>query len=261
MFRHKAFTWCASGLVLWSGLTLAAAQTPSNSWSALSARLEPAATTGTAADLRAIRAELIAMSAPPLPDEQRHLVQYSIAFIGSRIVNLPDVPDREADSLLDDAVERLRSIVKSRPRDAEVHALLGSVYGLQIARSSVKGMLLGRRVSGALDEAAALGPDNPRVALVQGISAFNTPPMFGGGTDKAERLLRQSLDRFAREPANRPWPNWGRFDAHAWLGQTLLRKGDRAGARAEYDRALALAPGSGWVRYVLLPALERDAKR
>jgi Flp pilus assembly protein TadD len=121
-------------------------------------------------------------------------------------------------------------------------------------------MLLGPRASGALDKAAEIAPDNPRVVVLQGISAFNTPALFGGGTEKAERLLRRSLTLFAREPADRPWPNWGRFDAHVWLGQALLGKGDRAGARAEYDRALTLAPGSRWVRSVLLPAIENNAK-
>ena len=41
-----------------------------------------------------------------------------------------------------------------------------------------------------------------------------------------------------------PWPNWGRFDAHVWLGQALGKRGDKSGALAEYNKALALAPGS-----------------
>jgi hypothetical protein len=254
MSRSRAFSWCALGVVVWIGT--AAAQPPSANWPAVSARLEPAATTASAAELRALRTELIGLVSPSLPDEQRALVQYAIAYVASRMANVPGVPGAEADRLLEDAVERLRAVVKSRPRDAEAHALLGSVYGLQIARSPLKGMLLGPRASGALDKAAELAPDNPRVVLQQGISAFNTPALFGGGTEKGERLLRRSLTLFAREPADRPWPNWGRFDTHVWLGQALRAKGDRAGARVEYDRALALAPGSGWVRYVLLPALE-----
>ena len=60
-----------------------------------------------------------------------------------------------------------------------------------------------------------------------------------------------------REPAGRPWPNWGRFDAHAWLGQALGARGDKAAARAEYDAALAIWPGSHWVKNVLIPALDK----
>jgi len=170
---------------------------------------------------------------------------------------LASVPDRERDDALDDADRRLRAILTSNPRDAEAHALLGGVYGAQIRRSPLKAVLFGHRVSGALDRAAELSPGNPRVALQQGISAFNTPAMFGGGLDTAEGALRRSLDLFAGEPADHPWPNWGRVDTHAWLGQALWRKGDRAGARAQYDEALAIAPESRWVRHILMPALDR----
>jgi cytochrome c-type biogenesis protein CcmH/NrfG len=183
-----------------------------------------------------------------------------VAYASYRMAVLPDVADNERKELLSDAVSQLQQVVKRHPKDAEAHALLGSVYGLQIAESPVvRGMTLGPRASGALDRAAGIDGGNPRVLLLQGVSAFNTPAMFGGGTDKAEQLLRRSLDRFAVEPPDKAWPNWGRFDAHAWLGQVLLQKGDRAGARAEYDKARVLAPNSGWLRYVLMPAL--DAKK
>jgi hypothetical protein len=139
-------------------------------------------------------------------------------------------------------------------------ALLAGLYALQIGRSPLKAIVLGSRISGILDRASAVDPNNPRVALQAGISAFHTPAAFGGGSSKAERLLRRSLELFAQEPLDCPWPNWGRVDAHAWLGQILARKGDSAGARAEYDRALAVAPNAGWVKHVLMPALERGAR-
>ena len=81
--------------------------------------------------------------------------------------------------------------------------------------------------------------------------------MFGGSEKDAEDLLRKAIARFGTEPENKPFPNWGRFDAHAWLGQVLAKRGDKQGARAEYARALEIAPQSGWVKYVLLPALDK----
>jgi len=60
------------------------------------------------------------------------------------------------------------------------------------------------------------------------------------------------------ERPRQPWPNWGRFDAHAWLGQALARHGDNAGARAEYAAALRIAPSSEWVRTMLLPQVGKD---
>ena len=229
-------------------------------WSQTAARLEKAAMAGATNDLRSIRADLVRRAAAKGADEM--LMRYAVAYASYRTVNLPDVPDRERKDLLDDAVAQLQQVVKRNPKDAEAYALLGSVYGLQIAESPVvRGMTLGPRASSALDRAGDIDSSNPRVLLAQGVSAFHTPAMFGGGTDKAERLLRRSLERFAAEPADKPWPNWGRFDAHVWLGQALLRKGDRAAARAEYDRARVLAPDSGWLRYVLIPALDAEKDR
>ena len=224
-------------------------------WTGMTARLERAALDGATKELRSIRAELQGRAAAAGADEL--LVRYTLAYTSFRMVNLPDVPEKDRTELLNDAVNQLQQVIKRNPKDAEAHALLGTIYGLQIAQSPiVRGMTLGPRANSALDRAAEIEGGNPRVLLLQGVSAFNTPAMFGGGTDKAEQHLRRSLERFAAEPAGKAWPNWGRFDAHVWLGQALLEKGDRAGARAEYDKARALAPNSGWLRYVLIPALE-----
>lgn len=250
-----------SGVVLLiaeaSASSVAAQGATPQSWPDLTARLERAALAGSSKELRAIRADLLRRLTQPAERAQEPLVRYAVAYVGWRMAPLPDVPEQEQKGALEEAVTHLLAVVKSDPGNAEAQGLLGSVYGLQIAQSPMKGILLGARASGALDRAVEGEPDNARVLLLQGIGAFNTPAMFGGGLAKAERFLRRSLELFAREPVDKPWPNWGRFDAHVWLGQALVKKGDRAGARAEYDKALAIAPGSGWVRYALLPALDR----
>ena len=225
-------------------------------WSELTERLERAALTGSGQELRAVRIDLLRRQMRPAEEAPtQSLLEYAIAYVGYRLANLGDVPRQEQADLLDDAVERLEALDDDDPEYAEARALLGALYGLQIGRDASRGVVLGVRATGALDRAAAAAPDNPRVRLLQGISAFHRPARFGGGLDSAERLLRRSLDLFSREPLDKPWPNWGRFDAHVWLGQTLARRNDPAGARAEYDAALSLAPDSGWVKLVLLPAL------
>ena len=231
------------------------------SWAELTERLERAALAGSGRDLRAVRINLLGQLIQP---EQRtpaqSLLEYAIAYVAYRLASLSDVPEREKADLLDDAVERLEALLDGDPEHSEAHALLGSLYGLQIGRDPSRGVVLGVRASGALARAETAAPDNPRVPLLQGISAFNTPARFGGGLDRAERLLRRSLDLFSQEPADKPWPNWGRFDAHVWLGQTLARQDDPSGARAEYDAALSLAPDSGWVKFVLVPALNNAGR-
>jgi len=234
--------------------------TPANDWAGLITGIERAAMEGSATALKGAREDLLRRASALAVRDRAPLLQYAIAYTAWRMASLSSVPGSERAAVLDDGVARLQAVVDANPQDAEALALLGGLYGLQIGRSPLKAIVLGSRVAGTLDRAVELAPSNPRVALQAGISAFHTPAAFGGGMNKAERLLRRSLERFAQEPIDHAWPNWGRVDTHAWLGQVLARKGDRGGARAEYDQALGLAPNSGWVKHVLVPALERGGK-
>ena len=226
-------------------------------WPALTAKIEEAVANDRIDDLRALRVSCLKLLTTPLEKPQQVLVRYGVAYIGWRLAFQPPVPDKEVDDLLKDALTHLEAALKVDDKFAEGHLLQSAVYSAQIAKAPMKGMTLGGRAGDALDRAAALAPENPRVVLQQGMSAFHTPAMFGGSKSRAEQLLRRSTELFAKEPATAAWPNWGRFDAHAWLGQLLAEKGDKIGARAEYDQALKVAPASGWVRYVLIPALGR----
>ena len=85
--------------------------------------------------------------------------------------------------------------------------------------------------------------------------------MFGGGLPKAEQELRRARDLFAKEPSAKPWPNWGRVDVLAWLGQAFASAGKPEEARASYKEALKVEPEHRWVRDVLLPGLEDGTKR
>ncbi|HVL69304.1 MAG TPA: tetratricopeptide repeat protein [Vicinamibacterales bacterium] len=253
-------TLLALSLALPIGATNHATSSAASSWDALAASIESAARAGRSDELRGLRASCLKLLTTA-PADREPLLRYAAAYVGWRLAVLPDVPKHEVPGLLDDAVEHLRVALKKNDRFAEAHALLGGVYGLQIGASPWKGITLGPRASSAIGRAAELEPDNPRVLLQQGISAFHSPAMFGGGPAKAEAHLRRSLERFEQEPAGRAWPNWGRVDAHAWLGQVLQKRGDLAGARRHFDAALALAPENGWVRYVLLPRLDKAQKR
>jgi tetratricopeptide (TPR) repeat protein len=226
-------------------------------WTDVTTRLEAAAVKGSARDLQEIRRDLLARLSGQAA-EHEPLAQYAVAYTAWRLAFVPMVPETDRDRMLDDAVERLQRFEGNTQEHAEALALLGGVYGEQIGRSPIQGMLKGPRAGRALDRAASMAPRNPRVAVLQAINAFNTPAVFGGGVDKAEQLLTTALELFAAEPPDKAWPNWGRFDAHAWLGQVRLRRGDAAGAQSEYDKALAIAPESQWVRNVLLPAVSRS---
>mgnify|MGYP003694725629 CR=1 FL=1 len=88
---------------------------------------------------------------------------------------------------------------------------------------------------------------NPRFLMMQRPACSHTPAGYGGDPKQAEAVFRQALTAFDKEPTGKPWPNWGRFDAHVWLGQALAGRGDAEGRARNTKRRSALAPDSSRV--------------
>lgn len=230
-------------------------------FTALIERLERAYVLGDGPELLALRADLTELLDTGLTDGRRSIARYTVAYVNWRLFTIPDgVPADDRAALLDDAVELLTRDLEADDGNAESHALLASVYGMQID-SAWKGMTLGRRASRASARALELAPGNPRVLLQDGVGKLHTPGMFGGGAGRAEAMLLRALAAFRTEPPDRPWPRWGLIDAYAWLGQISVERDDLASARRYYEQALDVEPGFAWVRYALLPALEELARQ
>lgn len=229
-------------------------QTP---WTAAVQTVEAAALRGDLASLERGLAGMTAARALAPTDEDRALTFYGTAYARWRMVVVPAHPASRRDEVLDAALADLDQAIRLDAGSADAHSLRSGILGMQIGESMWRGMTLGPRAGSATERAKAIDPLNPRVILGEGLAALHTPAMFGGGIDKAERLLRQAMTLFAGEPRDKPWPNWGRFDAHAWLGQILVKKKDFAGARQQYDLARQEGPESGWLHHVLIPALQR----
>ena len=228
---------------------------------ALIERLERSYVLGAGPELLAVRVDLGGLLDAGLTEGQRSITRYTVAYVNWRLFTVPDgVPADDRAALLDDAVELLTRNLESDDGNAESHALLASVYGMQID-SAWKGMTLGRRASRASARALELAPGNPRVLLQDGVGKLHTPAMFGGGADRAEAMMLRAVAAFRTEPRDRPWPRWGLVDAYAWLGQINVERDDLAAARRYYEQALDLEPGFAWVRYALLPALEELERR
>ena len=246
-------------------LTLAAsargvAQTPSPDAFADSVRrtIETAVDAGDAAGVdRAIAMVERALTAFPTSSILQHYHAYGLYRAGTMRMGA-DGRDA-ARPYFGKARAILESLVRGETIP-ESHALLASVYGMQIAVARVpmvEGMLLGPKSSAQMEKAVADGPRNPRVFVMKGIGAFNTPSMFGGGLDVAERDLRQALTLFASDRPAPPLPAWGRADVHVWLGQVYHRQGKLDAARAQFDSAQVLQPKNGWITHVLIPGLAK----
>lgn len=140
----------------------------------------------------------------------------------------------------------------------ETLALRSAVVGQLIPLSGMLAVVrLGPRANALMDRAMKVGPDNPRVWLLRGISAVYKPSQFGGGLGNAERDLKRAIELFSGgSPAASQSPAWGHAEAWAWLGRVYADQKRVADARAAYAKALEIAPELAWVSKELLPALE-----
>ena len=187
---------------------------------------------------------------------------YYIALADYRIVDLLLAEGEKnkdtASEHLKATVEHLKKATEIDPQSAEAYALLASAYGRQIGLSPMKTMFLGPKIGKVIQKAKRLAPDNPRVVLSAAISDFNTPEMFGGSKEEGLQGFQRAAELFAQEDPTDPiHPVWGHSRTYAWLGIAYQDQGELERARTAFEKALEINPDFGWVKYVLLPELEK----
>jgi len=145
------------------------------------------------------------------------LSHYYVALADYRLANLLYGTDRRQTlSYLNDAVEHLKEAIRINDRFAEAYALLSGSYGQKIGLSPLESIILGPKGGKAIERATELEPDNPRDPLQ---------------------------------------PDWGHDEVYAWIGMAHNDVEAYELAREAYEKALAINPDFGWVKYVLLPQL------
>ena len=191
------------------------------------------------------------------------LAHYYAAYAAHQLVDLltgsnPDIPKRELLVHIDYAIHHLEESTQRDPSFAEGWALLASVYGRKISLKPLLGMTLGQKSRRAQRTAVEIAPDNPRVVLLKAIGDFNTPRMWGGSKKRAIEGLRRAATLFQEESVSNPLqPSWGHSDVYAWLGIAHLDEDNLSEARKAFEKALTIDPEFGWVKYDLMPSLER----
>jgi tetratricopeptide (TPR) repeat protein len=226
---------------------------PSADVLALGSKVSQAALGGTAA-LKTARSDATAMLAANLPTADKRLVHYAAAYASFESAVQASNP-AESRSAVTDALGQLTQAVTLDEKFGEAYILLAAIQA-QNARLSDMSVPHDPGVTAALARAQVLDAKNPRLALAQGIAAFLAPRAIGAAPNSAEEALKRADALFAAASGS-SWPNWGRAQTQAWLGQVLASKGDIASARQAYQSALTLQPDYVWVTSVLLPALDK----
>ena len=221
--------------------------------------IEAASLTGAVESFRGVKA-LIERALTAFPNDP--LLQHYQGYALYREASLMQGMKSEGD-VIRPVLEAAEDVLERSAKKLdlpETHALRSSVIGQLIGSNPLRGMTLGPKSSSAMDRALELGPNNPRVWLMRGMSAMFTPAMFGGGESKAEAYLTKAIALFATDQPAPPLPAWGHADAYIWLGQLRQQQGRVADARKAYTTALEIQPANGWVRHVLLPGLDRGGR-
>ncbi len=155
-----------------------------------------------------------------------------------------------------DRAEKLANkLIKANPKDAKAHALLSSVYGSKIAYAPMKGMFLGGKSNSHMSQAVQHGKEEPLVWLLNGISKYNTPEMWGGSKKEALKSLNKAVELLECQSAEQLKQNWLFLHALAWRGIVLEANDNAAQALKTYQKALEVEPNFLWVKNVLLPRL------
>ena len=149
-----------------------------------------------------------------------------------------------AQAALDLAVDALTQAVKLDPRHAESHALLGTLYGMKIKGSLLRGARFGPRVAKHQELALQHGTSNPRVQYLLGMCQFHTahkPAEWQAALQtlvKAEELFAAEA-KTATAPLD---PRWGHSSCLTFIGRTYERVGQRKEAVDYFRKAVSMHP-------------------
>lgn len=160
--------------------------------------------------------------------------------------NPPD--DDEFDRITDRAKSAMKAALDRDKRDAEAHAIIAVLIGMEIGRHPTHALWLGPFIQHHKKGALERGEDNPRVQYLLGASHLEGPALLGG-PKKALPHLEKAVELFEAEAKSGPSadalsPRWGYDHALVFLGETHLRLESEEKAEARFVKALHVNPDS-----------------
>lgn len=160
------------------------------------------------------------------------------------------------------AIDDANKLITLKEYSSEGKSLLAAIYMMKIATDRMSAVALSPRINDLLDDAEYLNPKNPESYVIRGMMKFNTPAEFGGSYkdalenfNKAELLFNQKADL---QIVN---DKWGMLEAVTWAGRSNQKLNNNDAAKFAYQKVLSLEPNYNWVKYVLLPGLEKKSQK
>lgn len=196
------------------------------------------------------------LSAQPDNMSALYYLTYSEYRIISYGLNKPDKSLYE--NFVDKAVDNAKKLIESSQYKSEGSTLLAALYMMKIVNNQIEAVVLTPRLHGLLDDAQEVDSSNPRSYLIRGIMKFNTPEFFGGSKEDAINNFKHAISLYKKTSNNDSLKiNWGYTEAYTWLGIALRDTKRITEAKDSFNKALEIAPDNGWVKYTLLPELDK----
>jgi tetratricopeptide (TPR) repeat protein len=214
------------------------------------------------ADLRGDWSALLrahdAIARVPEAASSRAWIEYYLAYVDWRQSSLAfmgqGLPATAA--CLRHAQEHLTRALDLAPEFTEARLLMVIVDGGTMNADPAKVAELGPRLRANVSRVVADAPDNPRVKYLQAFLGFYVPGRSREQKDAALADWRRAAESFPRR-ARADEPEWGRAEAWAWLGGTLLVDGKPDQAKDALEHAIADRKDFWWARAIALPQAAR----
>jgi tetratricopeptide (TPR) repeat protein len=192
-------------------------------------------------------------------DTTNPLPLYYITYTGYKLLEM-NLRDKDAfEKYYEETEKNGLQLSETKGMESEGKTLLASIYMMKIANSPMSAISLSSTIFNLLGEAEKANAKNPRIYIVRGSMKFNMPKMFGGSYSDAADNFRKSVSLFEKEEiADSLQPSWGYLESLAWLGRSYEQLENYEAAKFIYQKALSIEPEFGWVKYNLLPALEKN---
>jgi tetratricopeptide (TPR) repeat protein len=195
-------------------------------------------------------------------DSSNAAARYNLTYTEYKLIEMG--LQIKGDSLFDEnyksALDNADKLISMKKYLSEANSVLAAIYMMKIANSSMSAVTLIPKMYKLLDEAEAINPLNPTSYIVRGEMKYNTPGAFGGSFEQAAKSFNKAVLIFEQSPDSEVVNvKWGYLEALAWLGRSLEKMNNFDAARFTFQKAITVEPNYGWVKYVLMPELERTA--